>query len=302
MEKVRQAMELAIQQQWQHGPRREEGPPPLSPTARPPARQSPASPAARPPPSSTATRPTARQPASLDQSRKRKPVARTGLERRLIPVSEETLAANRLVAGIKSSAQREHYCLLQETLCEKLKSGGATRVGVTGPSASGKTLTAANLAMILALEARRQVLLLDLDLANPSIRGLFNVNDQPGIEDVLFRGVGLNEALFSPGIETLTVLGASGNSEASRQMLHSPALKELLAEVAEQSENALLIADLPPISSSDDAQAYKSIMDAFLLVIEDGVTREAEYRAALHALEKSNLIGTVLNNAELPVS
>lgn len=289
MEKVRQAMELAIQQQWKHGPRREEGPPPPSPTA-------------RPPPASTAARPTARQLASLDQSSKRKPIAKTGLERRLIPVSEEALAANRLVAGVKSSVQREHYCLLQETVCEKLNASCATRIGITGPSGSGKTLTAVNLAMILALEARRQVLLIDLDLANPGIRQLFDLKDQPGIEDVLFRGVRLGDALFSPGIETLTVLPACGDSEAAGQMLHSPALKELLAELAERSEDALLVADLPAIGSADDAQAYRSIMDAFLLVIEDGVTREAEYRAALHALEKSNLIGTVLNNAELPVS
>lgn len=218
-----------------------------------------------------------------------------------MPVSAETFARNRLVAAIASNPEREAYCLLQAAIVERLAGADISVIGVTGPrNGSGKTLTAANLAISLAVDAHRDVLLVDLDLQSPGVHKLFGVTPEAGLEDCLFGGLALPDAVVSPSLDRLAVLPARGGSRAVAQIFRSPSLKTLLDTIRARYAQCLVVIDLPPTASRSDATAFEALVDGIVLVVEDGVTREAEYRRVLQSFGKSKLIGTVLNRAEAP--
>jgi Mrp family chromosome partitioning ATPase len=175
-----------------------------------------------------------------------------------------------------------------------------TVLGVTRPcSGRGKTLTAANLAISLAIDAHREVLLIDLDLENPTVHTLFGVESGVGIESCLFDGAKLGDVWFQPSINGLTVLPARGGSGAVSQVLRSSSLKASLEGIKSLCSDAVLVINLPPIADRADAAVFEQLVDCIVLVAEHGVTTETHFRQALSSIDKRKLLGTVLNNVVL---
>jgi Mrp family chromosome partitioning ATPase len=216
---------------------------------------------------------------------------------RSLPVPTETLARNRLVAALPESRERQAYCLLQAAVMQRLAHGGRV-VGVTGPChGSGKTLTTANLAISLAIDAHRPTIVIDFNLHAPRIHELFDFVPETGVEDCLFNGVPISDALISPGIDLVAVLAAQGKCENVDQVLRSCYLDTILGAIKASYPDTTILIDLPSVATASDAHAFEALVDGILLVIEDGVTRERDYRRALAYFSERKLIGTVLNRA-----
>jgi protein-tyrosine kinase len=188
---------------------------------------------------------------------------------------------------------------LQAVVAERLDERRATTLGVTSPrNCAGKTLTAVNLAISLAKDARRKVLLVDLDLRQPSVHKMFGFDARTGVEDCLFEGMAPSEPLFCPSVEGLAVLPARGGSRNVAQVLSSANLAKMLEELKRLAPSSIVIFDLPSIDERSDASAFEQIADALLVVVEDGVTTEREFRHVAGAISTAKLLGTVLNRAE----
>ena len=212
-----------------------------------------------------------------------------------IAVAEATFAGSRLIAALENHVHREAYCLLQGAIVEHITRENLRIIGVTGTtSGRGKTLTAANLAICLARDSHPTVLL-DLALADASVAGLFGLGGAPGLEACLFGGASLRDTLVCPSIDGLAILPATGGGSRAAQVLRSPQLRALLAELRDLQPRTTVIVDLPPIRGRDDAEAFGSLVDSLLLVVEDGVTRESDYRRVLASIDRGKLLGTVLN-------
>jgi capsular exopolysaccharide synthesis family protein len=284
MEKVRQAMETALKAHWESD---EESP------AAAPARPSPPPAQARRFPSLEKALRKAAQPPPVEHEASDVPRVRVAA------VDEQALRRARLVAGVRESPEREPYCILQAAVAERLERMSLRTLGVTAPAdGAGKTLTAANLAISLALESRRRVVLIDLDLRHPTIHELFGQEAGIGLESCLFDGAALPGPLFSPSIDGLVVLPARGGSTNVAQILGSSGLKTLLREVAALYPDSILVIDLPPITSRADAAVFERLADALLLVVDDGTTTEAAYRRAVESIARPKLLGTVLNHTQ----
>jgi Mrp family chromosome partitioning ATPase len=217
---------------------------------------------------------------------------------RLIDVLPETLFRHRVVAALHDSIERDAYRLLQAAVSERLRAASYSVIGVTGPGpGAGTTLTAANLAVSLAVDARRPTILIDLNLRAPAIRELFGAAAGVGVEDCVFDTSLVRTALFSPGLDRLAVLPARGGSPSASNILRSSGLRELLDVISREYPGWLLLADLPPVTNAEDARMIDALVDGVLLVIRDGVTRERDYRRVLDSIAQRKLLGTVLNAA-----
>ncbi len=217
-----------------------------------------------------------------------------------VPVTQDVFARNRLVAAIRISKHREAYSVLQANVVEQMTENDWVSVGVTSPATgAGKTLTAINLSIALATQASREVLLLDLDLMHPSVHRYFEYHPKLGLEDCLFEGIALSEAVFEPAIDGLAVLPVRGVTHNATQILRSDSLRKLLAKIKKDDPDRLIIADLPSITSAASARTYTSLLDGTLLIVEDTATREAHLRKAIAMIGKSRLLGTVLNRTEV---
>jgi Mrp family chromosome partitioning ATPase len=218
---------------------------------------------------------------------------------REIPIAASTLVEQRLVAAIPGHPEREAFCMLQAVVIEHLRDKNMSTLGVTSPrSGAGKTFTAVNLAISLAKDARRNVLLVDLDLRRPSVHTTLGVVADLGVEDCLFEGVTPATALFSPSIDGLAVLPARRGSRNVDQILRSSNVAALLEALKQQRPEAIVVLDLPPIVDRGDAATFERLADALLLVVEDGATKERDYRRVMRAIDHSKHLCTVLNKIE----
>jgi len=220
---------------------------------------------------------------------------------RIVDVPERVLLDNRLVAAVPSHELADAYRMLRTRVLQAMRENHWTSLAITGPaSGCGKTLTAINLAISLAMEVTHTVLLVDLDLRKPSVHRYFNYEPELGLSDYLRGDIAVHQMLFTPSIERLVVLPGREPIQNSSEMLRSPKMVALVNELKHRYPDRLVVFDLPPILAADDALAFAPYTDAMLMVAEAGGTSREDLQKALEVLKSAPVIGTVLNKAQAP--
>jgi len=165
----------------------------------------------------------------------------------------------------------------------------------------GKTFCAINLAISIALEMDYSVLLVDADVAKPSIPQLLGLDAGKGLMDLLVdRRIELAEVLCKTDIGKLTLLPGGTVHQHATELLASGAMRELLREMAERYQDRIVIFDSPPLLAASEAGVLASQMGQIVMVVETGKTTEAELKNALSRIESGNIAGLVLNKGEGP--
>ena len=217
---------------------------------------------------------------------------------RTIPVTQETLRAQRVVAQDAGEPMADAYKLLRTRVLQNMRQNHWNSLAITSPAqGQGKTLTSVNLAVSLAAEVNQTVLLVDLDLRRPQLHNLFGVSPQIGLHDYIENDAELSTVLFNPGIERLVVLPNGKSYSRSSEMLSSPKMVDLIDELKSRYPNRFVIFDLPPLLAADDVLTFLPHIDAVLLVVEERKTLRGDVKRSLDLLANANLIGTVLNNS-----
>ncbi len=218
---------------------------------------------------------------------------------RVEDVPEARLLSNRLVAGLMRDNLADVYRMLRAQVLTRLHATDSSSVAICSAKVGeGKTLTAANLAISMALEPNHTVLLVDLDLRRPRIQKYFGLEKvEVGLCDYLEGNAELADALANPGINGLVLLPVRRRLVNSSELLSSPRMQHLLLELKGRYSDRIVIYDLPPLLASDDCLVVLPHIDASLLVVRDGATRAGEMQRSLRLLDNHNFLGTVLNDS-----
>ena len=210
----------------------------------------------------------------------------------------EILARHRIIADQSPSPAATAYNMLRTQVLQRIVAKGWNALALTSPGpGQGKTLTAINLAISLAREVNYTVLLVDLDLRNPSIHRYFGLDIKAGISDFLLHGTPLSEILVNPGIDSVVLLPGREPIINSSEMLSSPMMQRLVEELKSRYPTRFVLFDLPPLLSAADALAFAPYVDAALMVIEEGGTTREELENAMTLLGQTQILGTVLNKS-----
>jgi len=167
----------------------------------------------------------------------------------------------------------------------------------------GKTFCAINLAISLAMEMDRTVLLVDADVAKPSVTSALGikVNGELGLMDVLLDpAIPLSDVICRTDIGTLSVLPAGTRHSRATEVLASRAMRELMQETAERYPDRVIIFDSPPLLAASEASALATRMGQIVLVVEAGRTTESTLKEALARIESANVVGALLNKGTAP--
>lgn len=216
-----------------------------------------------------------------------------------IQVPADVLEYHRIVSGLQDRALMAPYKMLRTQVLQRMQQSQWTTLAVTGPRENvGKTLTAVNLAVSLASSSNHAVFLVELDLRRPSIHTVFGYQPEYGIAEHLLDSIPIEKVAFSPGVERLTVIPGTRALEHSSELLSSPAMQQFVEQLKGRDARRLCIFDLPPVLMSDDVLAFSPLVDALLLVVEDGKTTREDLNRSLELIADLHLIGTVLNKSE----
>jgi protein-tyrosine kinase len=189
------------------------------------------------------------------------------------------------------------YKMLRTRVLQRMRRNNWTTLAVTGTCPDeGKTLTAINLSISMARDLSTSVILVDLDLRKPAISRYLGISPRHGISDYLQGAVELERTLINPGVERLGLLLNERCFANSSELLTSPQMHSLVAQLR-QGEGRIVVFDLPPLLVTDDMLAFSPFVDAILLVLSQGKTRQTDLLAAKELLQDVNIVGTVLNRS-----
>jgi protein-tyrosine kinase len=215
-------------------------------------------------------------------------------------VEELTVRLNPLlVAGLlPKSPAAEQYRALRTRLSHTEGAHNLRTFLITSPQkGEGKSITSANLALTMAQELHRQVVLVEADLRKPSLQHLFGLPPGPGLADYLAGAADLNSVMrFLPDYH-LTVIAAGNAPTNPAELLGSTSMRRMLDQLRTRFDRVIL--DSPPILPLADVAVLAPMIDATLLVVRAGFTPKPAIENALRAFDSSRLIGVVLNESGL---
>ena len=163
----------------------------------------------------------------------------------------------------------------------------------------GKTFCAINLAISMALERDRTVLLVDADVAKPSVPKALGLHAESGLMELLLdRNVGWGDVLWQTDIGGLAVLPAGGTHQHATELLASDAMGSLLRDMAERYPDRIVVFDAPPLLAASEAGVLASQVGQIVVVVEAGKTSEVALKHALARIDASRLTGLLLNKVQ----
>jgi capsular exopolysaccharide synthesis family protein len=194
------------------------------------------------------------------------------------------------------STVAEEYRAIRARLTQHEDHAPLRTIMITSPGAAeGKSVTAANLALAMAQEFQRRVVLVDADLRAPAVHALFGLEGMPGLADVLAGEATLDEALVYLPDYRLTVLPAGRTPQFPTELLGSAGMRRALDTLRGRFDRVLL--DLPAVMPLADVGTVAPLTDGVVMVVRAGVTQRPALDQALEALEDSKILGVVLNQA-----
>ncbi len=164
----------------------------------------------------------------------------------------------------------------------------------------GKTFTSINLAFSIAAEMDKKVLLIDADVAKPSVSRVLGIESEFGLIDYLERDtLDLSDVILQTEIPGLRIITAGKTHKYSTELLASNKMIALSKELSERYSDRIVIFDTPPLLATTQAEVLASQMGQVVLVVGAEVTSQSFVLESVKKLQSCNdVVLAVLNKAQ----
>jgi protein-tyrosine kinase len=163
----------------------------------------------------------------------------------------------------------------------------------------GKTFCAINLAMSMAMERDTTVLLVDADVARPSLLNVLGLPDRRGLMDVLLDdGLDLADVILRTSVPALSILPAGRRNKHATELLASRSMSRLLDDIATRYADRIVIFDSPPLLITSEASVLAAQMGQVVLVVEAEHTTHGAVSEALRQLEPCPNVNLIYNKIQ----
>lgn len=160
----------------------------------------------------------------------------------------------------------------------------------------GKTYCAINLAMSIAMELDHTVLLIDADVARPSVLRTLGLPAQRGLMDILVdEALDLSDVMLRTNVPTLSILPAGTSTPRATELLASAAMTNLVMEIAHRYPDRIVIFDSPPLLLTSEARVLATHMGQIVVVVESETTTQHAVKESLSQLEGCANVNLIYN-------
>ncbi|HMU63424.1 MAG: XrtA-associated tyrosine autokinase [Nitrosomonas sp.] len=163
----------------------------------------------------------------------------------------------------------------------------------------GKSFCSTNLAMSIAMEMDNRVLLVDADVARPSIPKMLDFSpDRKGLLDIILdQRLNVSDILTKTSVDKLTLIAAGTRHPHATELLASQSMADILMELAQRYSDRIVIFDSPPLLLTSEARVLASQMGQIVLVVEAERTTQQTVKEALRQIESCDVINLIYNKA-----
>ena len=164
----------------------------------------------------------------------------------------------------------------------------------------GKSFTAINLALSIATELDTTVLLVDADVARPSVLRVLGLPPSPGLLDLVQDDkLEMSSVLLRTNIDKLTLLPSGTPHERATELLASDAMIKLLEDMARRYADRIIIFDSPPLLLTTESRVLAAHMGQIVMVVRAESTLQADVVHALSNIESCPVKMLILNQARV---
>ena len=191
------------------------------------------------------------------------------------------------------------YRVLRTRVTQKMEANNWRTIAVVSAgSGAGKTVTGINLAIALGSKAGLRPTLVDIDFYRPSVARYLGLSEFPSVLDYFEGKRALRDVTVRPNLQSdMLLLPNERVTRRGAEFLTSDKTDELIDTVTNEFNSKIVIFDLSPLLGCDDALAFMPKVDCALLIASSGQTRVSELKEAQRILDKTNILGTVLNKS-----
>ena len=220
---------------------------------------------------------------------------------RTVPID---LVAMREAGAIAPEAEErriaEEYRIIKRPLLKAMTGDDAPKLSnvvviTSAVPSEGKTFTSINLALSLAREHNREVVLVDGDVAKRHITHLFGLDEEPGLLDAGGTdGPDFKDVILRTDIPSLYLLPAGNQHVEATEILRSERTASLLAALASEPRRIVLI-DSPPLLVTSEAGVLTSLAGHVVMVVKASETPQQVVEQAIATIAEDKPVSLVLN-------
>lgn len=162
----------------------------------------------------------------------------------------------------------------------------------------GKSYTSINLAMSIAMELDYTVMLVDADVAKPSVMKALGLQSAPGLLDLLLDdSMQMSDVLLRTNIDKLSILPSGTPHPRATELLASDAMTRLVADMGSRYKDRIIIFDSPPLLLTTESRVLATHMGQIVVVVQAEKTLRSQVKHALATIEACPVKMVLLNQA-----
>jgi exopolysaccharide/PEP-CTERM locus tyrosine autokinase len=212
---------------------------------------------------------------------------------------ESAIDRNLVALNDPHSFEAEQFKILRTNILFPLAGKPPRSILLTSTAPEeGKTFAAANLAISIALNINRYVLLIDADLRWPRMHSRFGFPSSPGLSNYLAEGRPLSSLLLHTKVEKLTLLPAGPPPNNPSELISSERMANLLTEVTARYPDRLIVIDTPPPAMAAETAVLARQVDGIIVVVRYGSTRREALSDLINQLGEKKILGSIVNRVE----
>jgi capsular exopolysaccharide synthesis family protein len=203
-----------------------------------------------------------------------------------------------LVALLKPrSYEAEQFKILRTNLLFPESGKPAKTILVTSAApGDGKSFISANLAVSLALDHDRKVLLIDADVRRAAIHNIFGLNGfEKGVCNFLTDRIPLASLLVRTSLKNLLILPAGQMTHDPAQLQSLEKLPKLFEELSANFGEYFIVIDSPPPKLAAETGVLARLVDRIVIVMKSGVTKREYIEETIELVDKGKIAGIVFN-------
>lgn len=219
---------------------------------------------------------------------------------------EAVSAAGILVPNAARSQLADEFRVIKRPLIANAMGKGAAPIPngnlimvTSALPGEGKSFTAINLAISIAMELDHTVMLVDADVARPSVLNMLGLPSSKGLLDVLEQNsLDISKVLLKTNIEKLSILPSGTAHPRATELLASDIMMRLLDDMASRYNDRIIIFDSPPLLLTTESRVLATHMGQVVMVVNAENTLQSAVKQAISTIESCPVKMMVLNQVE----